>query len=548
MNRKLSLILALALAAPLTAEETQRYLVSTRGGSGAKRLRVAANAELASKHRVRTFRNFDAFAADLTAAEVADLQRRGDVILQPVVERFALEEAASTPSVRPAQNPSATEPQTTPWGVSTIQANQVWPVTRGENVHVAVLDSGVELDHNDLEHALQPGFNAFDPSLQPIDGNRHGTHVSGTIAAADNSIGVVGVAPGVKLYPVKVLDDDGRGTDETLIAGIDWVIEKAKTTPGRWVMNISLGSGFPSVVEETAVRDAISKDIVVIAAAGNTGNHNLRYPAKYDGVIAVGASDIDSKRAEFSSYGVGLTLMAPGADVRSTIIKGYETSFELKVDTTPVRAWEVTGAGYGIVTSPVVDCAEGDPEDFPAAVQGKIALIWRSGRVLFREMVRNAREAGAVGVVIATYEQDTTMYGSMTLYPDPPDPTFDNYPFLPTVAVLHATGKEIAAATGDVTITYRTAEYGTMNGTSMASPHVAGTVALLLSLAPELSVAQIDYVLRHTAHDIYDTGWDYETSWGVLDALAAARWVAPSRFGVPPPTPPVSPRRRSAGH
>lgn len=548
MNRKLIIVLALALAAPLTAEETQRYLVSTRGGSGAKRLRVAANAELASKHRVRAFRNIDAFAADLTATEAAELQRRGDVILQPVVERVALEEAASTPIVRPAENPAANEPQTTPWGITSINAHQVWAVTRGENVHVAVLDSGVELGHSDLKHALQPGFNAFDATLQPVDGNRHGTHVIGTIAAADNNIGVVGVAPGVKIYPVKVLDNDGRGTDETLIAGIDWVMEKAKTVGGRWVINMSIGSSLPSLVEETAVRDAISKDIVMVASAGNSGNEQLRYPARYDGVIAVGAVDSESRRAGFSSYGVGLTVMAPGADVRSTIIKGFQNSVNLKAGAEPIPVWEVTGSGYGTITGRLVDSGEGDPEDFTPAVKGQIALIWRSGRVLFREMVRNAREAGAAGVLIVTYEQDRTMYGSLTLYPDPPDPLFDNYPFLPTVAVLYETGKALVAAGRDVTITYSTAEYATMNGTSMSSPHVAGTAALLLSLAPELSVAQVAYALRMTARDIYDGGWDYETSWGVVDALAAARWVAPQRFGAPPPTPVPSPRRRSAGH
>jgi subtilisin family serine protease len=548
VNRTFVIVLALALAAPLTAEETQRYLVSTRGGSGAKRLRVAANAELASKHRVRAFRNIDAFAADLTAAEVAELQQRGDVILQPVVERFALEEAASTPIVRPAENPAANEPQTTPWGITSINAQQVWPVTRGENVHVAVLDSGVELGHSDLKHALQPGFNAFDAALPPADGYRHGTHVTGTIAAADNNIGVVGVAPGVKIYPVKVLDNEGRGTDETLIAGLDWVMEKAKSVGGRWVVNLSLGSRYPSVAEELAVRNAISQDIVVIAAAGNGGNEHIRYPARYDDVIAVGAVDSAGKRTDFSSYGVGLTLMAPGAEVRSTIIKGLLNSVALKQGAEAVTAWEVIGSGYGTITARLVDCAEGDPDDFTPAVKGQVALIWRSGRVLFREMVRNAREAGAAAVVIVTYPHDGTLYGGLTLYPDPPDPLFDNYPFLPTVAVLYETGKALINANRDVTVTYSTAEYATMNGTSMAAPHVAGAAALLLSLAPELSVAQVDYVLRHTARDIYDNGWDYETSWGVIDALAAARWVAPQRFGVPPPTPIPSPRRRSAGH
>ncbi|HEX2062075.1 MAG TPA: S8 family serine peptidase [Thermoanaerobaculia bacterium] len=543
MIRRLVVLLGLVLALPLFAAETQRYLVSTRGGASAPRARVASDAALAIERKVRTFRNVNAFAADLTAEEVAELRGSGNIV-EPVIER-TLDAEVLAPSFVRDPRANADEPQATPWGIDMVRAKNVWSVTRGENVHVVVMDTGIDYEHPDLKDAYMGGYNVFDPAKPPMDGHRHGTHVAGTIAAADNAFGVVGVAPKVKLWGVKVLADDGRGTNETVVAGFDWVIAKSRELGGRWVINLSLGSTVASDIEEAAVSRTLSEDITIVASAGNRSIDALKYPAKYSGVIAVGAVDIESKKAYFSSYGIGLTIMAPGVDVRSTIIKGVDESTSIKTATTAFEAWKVTGSPYASVTARILDCGIGKPEDFPWDIRGKIALIRRSPGMSFREKVRNARDAGAAAVVIATYEEDRAPSGEWTLLPVEYDEFWYSYSFLPTVGTHWETGEQLASTNPEVTVTFSTALYGEMDGTSMSAPHVTGTVALMLSAAPDLNVAQIDYVLRHSARDIYATGWDYDTAWGIVDAFSAAKWVAPQKFGVPPPAPVPSPRRRA---
>ncbi|HEX8255885.1 MAG TPA: S8 family serine peptidase, partial [Thermoanaerobaculia bacterium] len=378
----------------------------------------------------------------------------------------------------------------------------------------------------------------------------HGTHVAGTIAAADNAFGVVGVAPRVKLWSAKVLDRNGDGSSEELVAAFAWTIEKARTAGGRWVVNLSIGGPDYSAIEERAAIDMIAAGIVVIAGAGNGGTEagefpTVMFPAGYRGVIAVGATNKNGGRAPFSSYGGGLALMAPGAAIRSTLRHGHFVTVEVKTtDGTTTPAWRIEGASYGSVTGKVYDCGVGDPENFPAAVRDNIALV-RRGKHNFRELARNARDAGAAAVIIATYPDDVNGPYEWSFRPDPPDPAWDGYVFPVAVGMQHAAAEAILQSANDYTIDHITHLYGTMNGTSMSAPHVSGTAALLLSLAPELTPSWISAILRYTARDMDAPGWDAKTGAGAVDALKAAQWVAPETFGVPPQTPPKQGRRRS---
>ncbi|MFY0759498.1 S8 family peptidase [Metabacillus dongyingensis] len=208
--------------------------------------------------------------------------------------------------------------QTVPYGIPHIKADAVQSSgIRGSGVKVAVLDSGIDASHEDLNVSGGASFVAAEPNPF-IDGNSHGTHVAGTVAALNNTTGVLGVAPDVTLYAVKVLDSSGSGTYSGIAQGIEWAVEN-----GMDVINMSLGGSQGSSALQQAVDQAYNKGVVVAAAAGNSGSKGKRntigYPAKYSSVIAVGAVDSSNNRASFSSVGSELDVMAPGVNTLSTV-------------------------------------------------------------------------------------------------------------------------------------------------------------------------------------------------------------------------------------
>lgn len=551
MKRLLVVSFLLLTAGGALAEERQRYLVSTRNAPR-KKLTLTSNAVEIAKHRVRTFTNINAFAADLTLEEVAALKASGDVeIIEPIIERHIF--GFDSPEPVKANETRYNLEQVIPWGVPVIGAPEVWKVTTGSpNVNVAVIDTGIDYEHPDLVHAYMGGHNTFDATQTPMDDHRHGTHVAGTIVAADNDFGVVGIAPNVKVWAVKVLDEKGKGTQETLTAGIDWVVSKAKEVGGRWIINMSLGSQYGSKIEHMAIGRALAADIVVVAATGNTGLPQLNYPAAYPGVIAVGATDNKNALATFSTWGPGMSVLAPGVAVISTYRDGSVTTADITNSDTLVSAVGITGSPFGEITGKLIDCGLGNPEDFPPSVRGRIALIKR-GVFPFREKARNAKAAGAIGVVIYNVPDMSVDVGNWTMLFKDCDatgcttpPEWVNYEFPLTLGTSVADGEKLKAWIGKtVSVGFRKENYGPMTGTSMATPHVTGAVALLLSLAPDLNAAQVSLVLERTAVDLRDAGWDIYTSWGMINLPAAARYVAPGAFGLPPTTPVPATKRRS---
>ncbi len=214
--------------------------------------------------------------------------------------------------------------QTTPWGIERVEAPQSWSASTGDGISVAVLDTGIDENHEDL--TVTGGVNTIDGTPWGSDGSGHGTHVAGTIAALDNDRGVVGVAHEVGLYAVKVLDDNGSGTISSVVKGIEWVVEQGDGD-GNFIeiLNMSLGTSSDSQTLRNACDEAYyGYGHLLVAAAGNDGNpggnnDSLHYPAKYDSVIAVAASDENDRRPSWSSTGPNLELTAPGADILSTL-------------------------------------------------------------------------------------------------------------------------------------------------------------------------------------------------------------------------------------
>lgn len=208
--------------------------------------------------------------------------------------------------------------QRTPWSISRVGAPQAWAKgLTGKGVVVAVLDTGVQLDHPDLKANIKGGYNAVNPKEAPYDYHGHGTHVAGTIAASNNKIGVVGVAPEAKILAVQVMTPDGSGPPSAIAKGIIWAANN-----GAQVINMSLGSERSFRAIREAVTYAVSKNVTVVCASGNGGSNRVNYPAALKNTIAVSASDPWDSLAYFSDTGKAITFIAPGVGINSTFIKG----------------------------------------------------------------------------------------------------------------------------------------------------------------------------------------------------------------------------------
>lgn len=252
--------------------------------------------------------------------------------------------------------------QTVPWGIQKVNAPQVHSVgQKGAGIRVAILDTGIRTNHEDL--TVYGGYDTTGTGSYN-DNNGHGTHVAGTVAALDNSVGVIGVAPSARLYAVKVLDASGSGSYSNIIAGIQWSINN-----NMKVINMSLGGSSGSTALQDACNAAYNAGILVVAAAGNNGTSAgttecIGYPARYSSVMAVGSITSSNTRSSFSSTGSTLEIMAPGSNIYSTTYNG----------------------SYGTMSGTSMACPH---------VAGVAALVWGSKTSLTNVQLRNALNATA---------------------------------------------------------------------------------------------------------------------------------------------------------
>lgn len=201
------------------------------------------------------------------------------------------------------------------WNLPEIATESGWNVSRGkQDIIVAVVDTGVQLDHPDLKGRLVEGTNIVDPTAPPDDDVGHGTHVAGIIAAeVNNNEGVAGMTWYTKVMPVKALDSTGAGTTYSVAEGVIWAADH-----GAQVINLSLGNYAEAQFLHDAIKYAHDKGAVVIAASGNDNTDRPGYPAAYPEVVAVGATDADERRASYSNYGDYIDVAAPGTSIAST--------------------------------------------------------------------------------------------------------------------------------------------------------------------------------------------------------------------------------------
>jgi type VII secretion-associated serine protease mycosin len=224
---------------------------------------------------------------------------------------------------RPVRALGSTDPyRAKQWALDTTSFEATWPLTNGTGAVVAVVDTGVQADHEDLTGTVLTGWDAIaNRSGATADPNGHGTHVAGIIAAAaGNGKGIAGAAPGVRILPVRVLPANGSGTVADVLEGIIWAADH-----GADVINLSLGGGGNDRTYAAAIRYALDKGALVVAAAGNEAleGNPPSYPGADPGAIAVAATTMSGTRASFSNYGSYVDLAAPGSAIYSTIPSGY---------------------------------------------------------------------------------------------------------------------------------------------------------------------------------------------------------------------------------
>ncbi len=201
------------------------------------------------------------------------------------------------------------------WNLPVIQTEAGWDVTRGnEKVIIAVVDTGVDLNHPDLKNRLTKGYNVIDNNNFPDDDNGHGTHVSGIIASeTNNQEGGAGITWYNKIMPIKAMESEGYGTSFNIAKGIVWAVEH-----GARVINLSLGNYHTSKIMKDAVQYAFDRNVVMVAAAGNDNTNQISYPAAYPEVIGVSAMSYTGRLASFSNYGDYVDVTAPGVQIPST--------------------------------------------------------------------------------------------------------------------------------------------------------------------------------------------------------------------------------------
>lgn len=362
----------------------EHYIVTLKAGfdpaATANEMAVAHGLEIGHVYR-HALRGFAARIPEVR------LQRlRDDPRVENVVQDYYLHMVAKPSPVQP--------PQETPTGIQRIYG----PGSPVANVEVAVIDTGI-YKHPDLKVV---GGKNCSTGRSYNDGNGHGTHVSGTIGAYNNTIGVVGVAPGVPLWAVRVLDNAGSGSWASVICGIDWVTAKAESYAGQGsnialAANMSLGGSGPagSCTDgglHQAICTSVDAGVTYAVAAGNShvdvSAPNIygyvQVPAAYDEVITVSAladfdgqpggsgsptcrTDVDDTFADFSNYGQTVDLIAPGVCIKSTWNNGgYNT-----ISGTSMATPHVTGAAALYLSA--------HPGAAPAKVRDDLRLMGNAG-------------------------------------------------------------------------------------------------------------------------------------------------------------------------
>lgn len=501
----LALLALSASATGSSAAETKRFVVEFKPGQAAAARAALANAGGRIKLEIL---GGDAVAIELPVKMIETLKKH-----------FAIAEISEDAIRVPfgtATGQTAVAGQTVPYGISLVQADQLSDVNTG-NRTVCIIDSGYNLAHEDL--ALNNVTGEDDPNgtgLWTQDDVHHGTHVAGTIAGINNAVGVVGVNPNkhLKLHIIKVFDAAGFSYSSTLANAA-----KHCQAAGANVISMSLGGSLLNPLEQKTFANLYTAGILSIAAAGNAGNKTISYPAGYSSVVSVAAVDSNKAWASFSQFNKDVELAGPGVAVLSTVPMGTGTASTLSVGTTAYAPGGMDGSPVGTASAPLADFGLGDAVN--TAVAGKVCLIAR-GTIAFSDKVLNCQNSGGVGAIVYNNVAGGfggTLGGIATT--------------IPSVTASDAEGATLLTQLGQTAnLGVTPTNYAYFDGTSMATPHVAGVAALVWSYFPTCTAAQIRVSLQKSALDLGAVGRDVQTGFGLVQAKAAYTRIKAKGCGV----------------
>lgn len=453
----------------------------------------------------------DAMVVQLPRAAVSALAKNSRV---DFVDSGALRTVQGS---RITKNASAAG-QVVPYGIEMVQADQVSDSQAGSRT-VCIVDSGIDGSHEDLSGVPMTGQNFTTSGSWNTDENSHGTHVAGIIAALDNSLGVVGVAPSgkLRLHIGKVFDAAGSASSITISRAMLDCWRK-----GAQVVSMSLGGAVASPMEARVAALLHAKGVLQIAAAGNLGNNTVSYPAGFAQVMSVAAIDEAKQAASFSQFNADVEIAAPGVGVLSTVPAYSQTGASLNVGGAAVSVIAMEDSprlsGSGVLASMGQALTA-----TPGSMTGKVCLIQRGGAT-FADKVLNCQNSGGVAAVIYN-NVDGPLSGTLSGTPTA----------IPSVGASKADGEALLAGslgqTSTVSVFGLPDLYAAYDGTSMATPHVSGVAAVLWSLHPGCTAEQLRASLNKSAMDLGPAGRDVNYGHGLVQAKAAHQRITSQGCG-----------------
>ncbi len=490
------------------------------------------------------FDNLNMVVVDVNSQkDIAALKATADVDVEEEMI-FAAPKPIVSLALRKLEAPKSTKTVLDiPWGIKAVRAQEAAATSKsGEGVRVLILDTGIDKDHPAIASRFEKGRNFTQrkdkPAYDYFDSIGHGTHVAGTIAGDGVNGNLLGVAPKAKLLSARVCAEDGCST-VAILAGIDWGISEKVD-----VMNLSLGGPIGTTAQHKAYDRAEAAGIVVVAASGNgdpktgLGENKVGYPAAYADVVAVGAVDINLEKAKFSNWGKALDVVAPGVNVFSSVPQGTGRAAEIELVVkslaSQITGEPFSGSGVDNVSGEVVFVELGKPENFTGLdLHGKICLVKR-GELTFKEKADNCIAAGATAVVVFNHE-DGLVHGTLGDDPVTHEPVMVKYA---AVGISKADGEAILAglSTGDpvsLSAAVVKTDYAFYDGTSMATPHTTGVVALIRGANPKLSAAQVRKALTDTATTLAGPNDENQLGHGLINAEAAANLASTMKGAKP---------------